>query len=173
MRLEPLPAKPKLAQFDKQARELAKSFRSADSETMYLIRQRHPRLPGRANTNDRNPVTDDDIRRTNVTLSDARAIIAGVHHFESWADFTKHIRALNRKDSATAQFEAAADAIVSGDAETLRKLLRANPELIRMRSSREHRATLLHYAGSNGVEQYRQRCPRNIVRITKILLDAG
>jgi ankyrin repeat protein len=42
-----------------------------------------------------------------------------------------------------------------------------------MRSPREHRATLLHYAGSNGVEQYRQKCPKNIVRITKILLDAG
>ena len=173
MKVQPLPLKPNLAEFEKQARELAKNFRSADSETMYLIRQRHPRLPGRPNTNDRNPVTDDDIRRAKVTLSDARAIIAGVHHFESWDDFAQHIRRLNQKDSPIAQFEAAADAIVNGDAKTLRKVLRANPELIRMRSSREHRATLLHYAGSNGVERYRQKCPKNIVRITKILLDAG
>jgi ankyrin repeat protein len=173
MKVQPLPSKPNLVQFETQARELAKTFRSADSETMYLIGQRHPRLPGRPNTNDRNAVSDDDIRRTKVTVSDARAIIAGVHHFESWADFTKHIRALNQKNSATARFEAAADAIVNGDAKTLHKLLRATPELIGMRSPREHRATLLHYTGSNGVEQYRQKCPKNIVRIAKILLSAG
>jgi hypothetical protein len=173
MKLEPLPAKPDLAFYARQAQELAKTFRTTDPETMYLIRQRHPRLPGRPNTNDRNPVTDEDIRRTKVTLGDARAIVAGAHHFQSWADFKKHIRALNHKESATAQFEAAADAIVNGDAKSLPKLLRENPELIRMRSTREHRATLLHYAGSNGVERYRQKTPKNIVRITKILLDAG
>ncbi|HUS37441.1 MAG TPA: ankyrin repeat domain-containing protein, partial [Verrucomicrobiae bacterium] len=173
MKVEPLPAKPDLAFYTRQAQELARNFRAADPGTMYLIRQRHPRLRGRPNTNDRNPVTDDEIRRTKVTLPDARAIIAGVHHFESWSDFTRHIRELNRRDSATAQFEAAANAIVNGDAKTLQKLLSANPELIRMRSTREHRATLLHYVGSNGVEQYRQKTPKNIVRITKILLDAG
>jgi ankyrin repeat protein len=173
MRVAPLPAKSDLAFYTRQAQELARNFRAADRETMYLIRQRHPRLPGRPNSNDRNPVTDDDIRHTKVTLADARAIVAGVHHFESWSDFTKHVRELNRPDSATAQFEAAADAIVNGDAKTLQKLLRANPELIRMRSTREHRATLLHYVGSNGVERYRQKTPKNIVRITKILLDAG
>ena len=155
MKVEPLPAKPDLAFYARQAQDLARTFRTADPETMYLIRQRHPRLPGRPNTNDRNPVTDDDIRRTKVTLADARAIVAGVHHFESWSDFTKHIRELNRPGSATAQFEAAANAIVNGDAKTLQKLLREKPELIRMRSTREHRATLLHYVGSNGVEQYR------------------
>ena len=173
MKLEPIPAKPDLALYTRQAKDLARNFRTADPETMYLIRQRHPRLPGRPNTNDRNPVTDDDIRRTKVSISDARAIIAGVHHFESWFDFKNHIRELNQKGSATARFEAAADAIVNGDAKKLHKLLRANPELIRMRSMREHRATLLHYVGSNGVERYRQKCPKNIVRITKILLDAG
>jgi ankyrin repeat protein len=173
MKLAPIPAKPDLAFYTRQAEELARNFRTAGPETMYFIRQRHPRLPGRPNTNDRNPVTDDDIRRTRVTVADARAIVAGVHHFESWSDFTKHIRELNRRNSATAQFEAAADAIVNGDAKALQKLLRANPELIRMRSTREHRATLLHYVGSNGVERYRQKTPKNIVRITKILLDAG
>ena len=55
----------------------------------------------------------------------------------------------------------------------LKKLLREDPELIRARSTREHRATLLHYVSANGVESYRQKTPKNIVRITKLLLDAG
>src|SRR5262249_46354124 len=72
-----------------------------------------------------------------------------------------------------AEFEAAVDAVISGDADTLRRMLAANPELVRERSQREHHATLLHYVGANGVEDERQRTPRNIVEIARILLDAG
>jgi len=41
------------------------------------------------------------------------------------------------------------------------------------RSTREHRATLLHYVRANAVEGYRQKSPRNTVRIAEILLNAG
>ncbi len=41
------------------------------------------------------------------------------------------------------------------------------------RSSREHGATLLHYVSANGVENYRQKTPHNIVAIARRLLDAG
>src|SRR5439155_980457 len=37
----------------------------------------------------------------------------------------------------------------------------------------EHRATLLHYVSANGVENYRQQTPQNIVRMTELLLAAG
>jgi ankyrin repeat protein len=62
---------------------------------------------------------------------------------------------------------------VSGDAATLERLLRDEPELIHARSAREHRATLLHYVAANGVENYRQKTPRNAVAIAEILLQAG
>jgi hypothetical protein len=71
------------------------------------------------------------------------------------------------------QFEAAADAIVGGDVETLRNLLRENPELVRTLSTREHRSTLLHYVSANGIQAFRQKTPKNIVEIAKLLLDAG
>ena len=74
---------------------------------------------------------------------------------------------------ADAQFETAVDAVTRGDIETLTFLLRADPDLVRARSSREHHATLLHYAGANGVENERQRTPANIVDVAKLLLDAG
>lgn len=70
-------------------------------------------------------------------------------------------------------FESAADAIVSGDIARLKTLLRDDPGLVRARSAREHRSTLLHYVSANGVEDVRQKTPANIVEITTLLLDAG
>jgi ankyrin repeat protein len=72
-----------------------------------------------------------------------------------------------------AQFEEAADAIVSGDMATLRRLLGERPELIRQRSRRDHHSTLLHYVSANGIEDFRQRTPPDIVGIARLLLDAG
>ncbi len=70
-------------------------------------------------------------------------------------------------------FEAAVDAIVTGGAGALEALLRENPELVRECSTRPHRAMLLHYLGANGVEDYRQKSPKNAVEIAAILLEAG
>jgi ankyrin repeat protein len=106
-------------------------------------------------------------------LADAQFVIARSHGFESWPKFAKQLEALARKTSSGSRFEAAADAIVSGDAATLKRLLREEPELIRARSTREHNATLLHYVSANGVEGYRQKTPKNIIEITETLLNAG
>ena len=104
---------------------------------------------------------------------DARAIIAREHDFESWDQFAAFAEAMKDARSPVAQFEAAVDAIIVGDSATLEQLLRANPSLVRARSTRTHHSTLLHYVGSNGVEGFHQRTPKNIVRIAGILLDAG
>jgi hypothetical protein len=73
-----------------------------------------------------------------------------------------------------AGFEAAADAIHAGDLAALRALLDERPELISMRSSRAHRATLLHYVAANGIEAARQQqSPPNAVEVMRELLDRG
>lgn len=74
-------------------------------------------------------------------------------------------------DSET--FEAAADAVVTGNLQTLEGMLAAYPTLARARSAREHHATLLHYVGANGVEQERQKSPPNANDIAEALLKAG
>ena len=51
--------------------------------------------------------------------------------------------------------------------------MRENPELVRTRSTREHQSTLLHYVSANGVEDFRQKTPKNVVEIARVLLDAG
>jgi ankyrin repeat protein len=75
--------------------------------------------------------------------------------------------------SPVSQFESAADAIVNGDSAALSALLTENPQLVRERSHRMHRSTLLHYISANGVEDFRQKTPPNIVEIAAFLLQAG
>jgi ankyrin repeat protein len=78
-----------------------------------------------------------------------------------------------RQSSTISQFERAVDAIVAGDEAVLGRLLRENPGLVRARSTREHRGTLLHYVSANGVESYRQKTTKNAVEIAELLLEAG
>ena len=104
---------------------------------------------------------------------DAQAIIAREHRFDSWDRFAGLVAALRDRSSPVAQFEAAVDAVVTGDEATLVRLIQASPDLIRVRSTRQHHSTLLHYVGANGVEGFRQRTPGNAVKIAEILLNAG
>lgn len=106
-------------------------------------------------------------------LADAQLVIARVHGFRSWPRFIAHVDGLSRAGSPVSAFEAAVQAIVSGDVAALGRLLHEQPDLIRWRSGREHGATLLHYVSANGVEGYRQVSPNNIAQITRLLLDAG
>ena len=71
------------------------------------------------------------------------------------------------------KFEKAVDAVISGDTETLKLLIKREPGLIRMRSSRAHRAMLIHYVAANGVEDERQSTPTNAVDVANVLINAG
>lgn len=71
------------------------------------------------------------------------------------------------------RFEASVDALVSGDLAALESFLQSDPALVRARSSRPHRATLLHYIAANGVEDERQKTPANAVAIARMLLERG
>jgi len=130
-------------------------------------------LPARPNLERYEKLAKNKHRSGINKLADARLAIAREHAFESWPKFKKHIEAVRRKDSLVSQFEAAADAVISGDIARLRRLLRENPELSRQRSTRSHQSTLLHYVSANGVEDFRQKTPRNAVEVAKVLLAAG
>ena len=80
---------------------------------------------------------------------------------------------INRFSNASERFEAAVEAVIDGDADMLRALLHEDPSLATGRSTREHRATLLHYVAANGVEDERQRTPANAVEIARMIVDAG
>jgi ankyrin repeat protein len=77
------------------------------------------------------------------------------------------------RDEMNLLFERAADTVAFGDLEKLRELLDDEPALVHARSPRPHRATLLNYCGSNGVEAPRQRVPANAPEIMQLLIDRG
>jgi hypothetical protein len=163
-----LPAHPSLEQYKKQAKDLLKSVKSGHPQALQHILKRikndHPRLGNLAAL---------ELQGTTLRLADAQLVIAREHGFESWPRFAKHIEGMTRQSSPVSRFESAVDAVVTGDLAKLKQLLGEDPELVRERSTLLHHASLLHYVGANGVENYRQRTPKNAVRVAEILLQAG
>jgi ankyrin repeat protein len=191
-----LPSRASLEQYKKQAKDLLKACKSSDPDAIHgwalawvqsrvdewmvteaqlrgvpvapptpeMIASEVNRVAGKLRSS---------LSKTDCTLAGAQFFIARSHGFESWPKFAKHLQGLTRPTSADSRFEAAVDCIISGDVATLEQLLHEDPELIRARSTREHSSTLLHYVSANGVEDFRQKTPQNIVDVTKILLRAG
>jgi hypothetical protein len=170
-----LPLHPNPQHYRKLAKELVKICKSGNPGTIHQegttvtvtpeqLLRRHPRLA---------KLSESELQSAKFTLTDAQFIIAREYGFKSWSKFTKHIESLLQKDSPVSTFESAADAIISGDLTTLKLLLREQPQLVRERSTRVHRATLLHYISANGVEDFRQKTPENAVKVAETLLNAG
>ena len=191
----PLPSRPDVEQYKKLAKDLVKSCKSGDPAAIRLWAEqwieklaallRKPKTL--RNEKEIAASTDrvEQFARTKLSggggggsastcaLADAQFVIARAHGFLSWPTFVTHVESLARASSPVSTFEAAVSAVVTGDTVTLKRLLQDHPELIRARSTREHRATLLHYVSANGVESYRQVSPKNIAEITETLLAAG
>ncbi len=174
-----LPARPDLEQYKKQAKELVRAYKG-DEQALQKVNERYqPERPFslaelRENMQQRlSKFNRSKLAADKFSLADAQFLLAREYAFDSWPKFAAHIEALSSENSPVSKFEHAADAIAAGDAKKLERLLRENPELIRRRSGREHRSTLLHYVSANGIEDFRQVTPPNILEITKILLDAG
>lgn len=142
-----------------QAQRILEAHRSGDSTVVTHITCWHPVWVGHS---------AEEILRQDFSLDDARQTIAREYGFADWADVEQRGAEPPDRD-----FELAVDAILSGDVETLRGLLKSRPSLVHQRSSFGHRSTLLHYCGSNGVETYRQVVPLNLAEVTQALLDAG
>ncbi|MGB8887843.1 MAG: ankyrin repeat domain-containing protein [Candidatus Korobacteraceae bacterium] len=164
MDVKELPARPNLEQYKKQAKELLKACASGDPDGVWRMKRHNPRLA---------KLSDGEFRKLSLRLADAQLAIAREHGFETWPKFARHIDDLTRASSSISKFEAAADAVIAGDLVILERLLREDPGLVRARSSRAHRATLLYYLAANGVEDYRQKTPRNAAAVAQLLLTAG
>jgi hypothetical protein len=173
----PFTARPNLEQYRKLAKDLVKACKSNESDA---IRVWAARWIGRLEAKYGDAVVDRveafaraHLSKAACALTTAQFVIARAHGFLSWPKFAEHIASLARAGSTVSTYERAVDAIVHGDTETLARLLRKYPSLVRARSTREHRATLLHYVSANGVEGYRQVSPKNAAAIARMLLRAG
>jgi hypothetical protein len=82
MSSRPLPERPNLAHLKHQAKDLLKSHRSADANTLARIRQSLPRCQGDAL---------DAIARSPFQLSDALFMIAREYGFSDWPALKRHL----------------------------------------------------------------------------------
>ena len=177
----PLPARPSLDHYRKRAKELVTAARSDDTSAVRTWATEWLRALATSLGATPTPFVQHSMERAAAqierrirereapSLSDAQFFIAQAHGFENWARFADHVR----QTSHDSPFELAADAVVHGDLTTLERLVAANPDLVRTRSERVHRATLLHYVAANGVEDFRQRTPPNAVAVARFLLECG
>ena len=186
----PLPPHPSLEQYKKRAKDLVKAANSPDAEAVRawasdwlahlasrldvtvtpFVQHSFDRAVEGIETRVRKQARSSGAA---FKLADAQWLIARAHSFETWAAFVHHLEGPASSDSRDGEFEAGADAIVSGDLATLESLLRQKPPLIHARSERTHRSTLLHYVAANGIEDFRQKTPPNAVTIACCLLEAG
>ncbi len=183
----PLPPQSDLEQYKKLAKDLVQACKAPDAGAVTTWAERWVRALVRLTELELDSNMPVDIERwiggvesfaraklvPNGSLADAQFVIARSHGFESWPKFARHLTEIGRTRSGISNFETAVDAIVSGGLNALESLLNADRALVCARSTREHRATLLHYVSANGVEGYRQRTPGNIVQTAKLLLDSG
>jgi ankyrin repeat protein len=132
---KPLPVRPSLEQYRKQAKKLLKLCRSADAEAMHRVRANHPRF---------NKLAEDEMLSAKLALADAQLVIAREHGFESWLKFAKRIKVITSEiaamslDNPVAAFIEAA--IWHGTLEAAEAILAAHPKIAR---SSIHAAAIL------------------------------
>jgi len=110
----------------------------------------------------------DVIFKSSFKLADARLSIAKDCGFLDWAEVERL-----GNIPFNLEFEKAVQTLLAGDLTSLKKQIEQQPTLLHTRSTYGHQATLLHYAGSNGVEMWRQKAPYNLPEIVAFLLAAG
>jgi ankyrin repeat protein len=150
-------------------REAERALLAGDIAMLERLLQRHDALF----RSGRPPASTPGGLAPDYSPMEARDIVVRNHQFESWDAFAAFAADANNSASLAGRFEEAADAIVKGDIPALEWLLRGRPELIHARSMRRHHAMLIHYAGPNGIEYFRQTTPANAPAIVRSLIAAG
>jgi hypothetical protein len=103
-----------------------------------------------------------------LSIDDALETESRAHGFSGWK-----AAACEGQRRGDAVLERAVEDLLRGDLSALAAALAGAPDLVARRSHYGHRATLLHYLAANGVETYRQRVPRNALKIALLLLQRG
>jgi Ankyrin repeats (many copies) len=171
----PLPPNPDLEHLKHQAKDLLRAHQAATPEACQRIREFHPRFRS---------LSDAAIAGTAFALSDAQLTIARERGFASWPRLRTYVENANRDDLSLPKherirdplFRRAVDLLDAGDEAGLRGLLQQHPDLVRRHVALEGsnyftNPTLLEFVAENPTR--RGSLPRNIVAITKIVLDAG
>ncbi len=112
--------------------------------------------------------SEKEIFTAGLSVEECHEVIAHEYGYQDWPEVLRECA-----DPYDCTFEAAANDLIHGKYKALQQKLEQQPQLVHQRSPYGHQATLLHYAGSNGVEMWRQRVPQNLSEIVRLLLKMG
>src|SRR6202521_3541111 len=171
-----LPSNPNLNHLKYQAKDLLKEHIAHTPGVAQRIREFHPRF-GRA--------TDTQIFDAQLSLSDAQLAIAREYGFPSWARLKVHIEKPSLSDQLNlphheriedATLRRAVELLDLGDVAGLRTHLNQYPNLVHKHVDFEggnyfRHPPLLEFVAGNPVPH--GTLPDNIVRVAKVILDAG
>jgi ankyrin repeat protein len=124
--------------YEDRAAGLLSVLETGQSRALALVRRYHPRYSGAAEA---------EIRAAELTIADARLVVAQEHGYLSWEAFARAVEAL-AAGTDSEPFMEAFEAIRDGDAARLDELLSGHPELVNAPGTNGNR--LLHLAGSCG-----------------------
>jgi len=82
MKLNELPTRARLKQYEEQAQELVEGHKLGDPESIWRVKNDHPRF---------REMSDSEVRSTTFALADAQLIVARWNYFESWLDLVKYV----------------------------------------------------------------------------------
>jgi Ankyrin repeats (3 copies) len=176
MPVRPLPEKPSLQHLKYQAKDVLKGHAAHDPAVAQRIREFHPRWA---------KASDAEIFTAHLTLSDAQLTIARECGFSSWTKLKRRVDQPKPGDQLNLAhheriedpaFRRAVELLDAGDAEGLRAHLKQHPDLARRHVAFEggnyfRNPTVLEFVAENPVRH--GKLPKNIVEITKVILDAG
>ena len=176
MPVRQLPSNPNLEHLRYQARDLKKLHAAHDRGAAQRIREFHPQC---------RELSDEAIFELKLSLSDAQLAIARERGFKSWPrlkeyvekpELAERIKKPRHELIEDAAFRRAVDLLDAGDAAGLREHLKKHKKLVHQREEFEgwnyfRNPTLLEFVAENPIRHGRQ--PKNIVEVTKVILDAG
>ena len=176
MPVRPLPEKPSLQHLKYQAKDVLKGHAAHDPGVAQRIREFHPRWA---------KASDAEIFAAHLSLSDAQVMIARECGFSSWTKLKRRVEQPKPGDQLNLAhhkriedpiFRRAVELLDAGDAEGLRVHLERHPALARRHVAFEggnyfRNPTLLEFVAENPLRH--GKLPKNIVEITKVILDAG
>ncbi len=169
-----------LERYEEQAAALLAAHRAREPRALRIFHERHPRFLDPVVTWKPRRLSEEELAAAELDQDDARLAVARSYSFRDWDALVALVSAVQDRASPAARFEAAVDAVITGDLDALDRLLGDDPSLVGARSTRVtchdppvHGATLVHYLAANGVEGYRQQSPPNAVAVARRLFDAG
>lgn len=174
MPVQPLPSRPDLEHLKGQASDLLEGCARRDARACQRLREFHPRF---------SDSSDPQISAAKLAWSDGLLAIAREYGYATWARLKAHVSAGAPRSEATLRdriadlpLRQAVDALDDGDADELRRLLSAHPDLLSRRAHFEgenyfRTPALLAFVAENPVRH--GGLPPNIVEIARLLLEQG